>query len=71
MREPRQHLTVSQAAARLGHGRRWVLDRVRNGEIEGFAHGYRDVTISQESIVAYEERTRMCADSASRVDSAA
>jgi excisionase family DNA binding protein len=71
MREPRQHLTVTQAAARLGHGRRWVLDRVASGELEGFRHGYRDVTISHESIVAYEERVRMHAGSAARVDSAA
>lgn len=65
-REPRQHLSVKEAAARLGHGPRWVLDRIATGDLEGFKHGRNDVTVSHESIVAYEDRTRMSAVAAGK-----
>lgn len=58
---PRTHLRVTDAAKRLGHGRRWVLSRIADGTLEGFKHSRRDVTVSLESIIAYEGRTRMSA----------
>lgn len=58
---PRTHLKVADAAKRLGHRRRWVLARIEDGQLEGFKHSRRDVTVSLESIIAYEQRTRMSA----------
>jgi hypothetical protein len=57
----RQHLKLKTAAARLAHCTRWVLARIDSGELEGFKHGRRDVTVSIESIEAYEQRTRIAA----------
>lgn len=59
MRTPRNHLTVADAARRLGHRPRWVKERVKRGELEGFRWSPTDMTISIESIVAYEDRVRI------------
>jgi len=56
------HLRVTKVAQRLGHSRRWVLARIADGSLEGFKHSRRDVTVSLESILAYEQRTRMRPD---------
>lgn len=56
---PRQHIPAMDAAKRLGHGRRWLFNRIRDGQLEGFKHSQNDVTVSLESIVAYEDRTRI------------
>lgn len=58
-RGPRNHLTVKDAAIRLGHGSKWVLKRIALGEMEGFKHARSDVTVSMESVVAYEDRHRI------------
>ncbi|MBK8002310.1 MAG: hypothetical protein IPK15_27375 [Verrucomicrobia bacterium] len=58
-RTPRNHLTVAEAAQRLGHRPRWVKERVKRGELEGLRWSPTDMTISIESIVAYEDRVRI------------
>lgn len=59
MDKPRTHLRVRDAAKRLAHGRRWILARIADGTLEGFKHGRRDMTVSLESILAYESTTRV------------
>lgn len=58
-RAPRNHLTVADAAKRLGHRPRWVKERVKRGDLEGFRWSATDMTISVESIVAFEDRKRI------------
>jgi len=58
---PRSHIPAPVAARRLGHGRRWLFSRIKDGTLEAFKHSARDVTVSLESIVAYEQRTRVTA----------
>jgi len=60
MKSPRHHLTVADAAKRMGHGPRWVKDRIKHGELEGFRWSPTNLTVSLESIVAYEDRRRIC-----------
>lgn len=59
---PRTHLRATEAARRLGHSRRWVIRLIADGQLEGFMHARRDVTVSLESILAYEQRIRMAAE---------
>lgn len=61
--QPRTHVRVGEAARRLGHSRAWVLLRIAEGALEGFKHSRRDVTVSLESILTYEARVRMAAES--------
>lgn len=56
---PRTHISATEAAKRLGHGRRWLYARIAAGDLEAFKHSATDITVSVESIVAYEERTRI------------
>lgn len=56
---PRNHLSVRDAAARMGHCTRWVRERIKSGDLEGFKWARLDVTVSLESIVAFENRTRI------------
>lgn len=57
---PRHHLTVTDAAKRMGHSARWVKERIKRGELEGFRWSAVDMTVSCESIAAYEDRRRIC-----------
>lgn len=56
---PRRQVPVREAAWLMGHSPRWVRDKVKAGELEGFVHGPNDITVSVESIVAYEDKTRV------------
>jgi hypothetical protein len=64
---PRTHLRVADVAKRLGHSRRWVFLRIADGSFEAFKHGSNDVTISLESLIAYEDRTRMAPASKEKI----
>lgn len=56
---PRNHLKVADAAARLGHSDRWLKERIKDGSLEGFRWSANDITVSVESIVAFENRSRV------------
>jgi hypothetical protein len=58
-RVPRQHIPLRDAAYRLGHKPRWVKKLIESGHLEAFQHGAKDITISLESIVQYEEKVRI------------
>lgn len=58
-RQPRQHIPLRDAAYRLGHKPRWIKKLIEQGQLEAFKHGAKDITISLESIVLYEERSRI------------
>ncbi len=55
----RTHLTLRDAAIRLAHSTRWVRDRIKANELEAFKHSRNDITVSLQSIVAYEARVRV------------
>lgn len=57
-REPRRHLTIKEAAAQLGRSYAWMKQKIKEGEFESFADGRWPVTVSAESIVAWEEKHR-------------
>jgi hypothetical protein len=59
MRCPRRHLTVKQVAARFAHSPKWVRCRIRDGTFEAFKHSRSDWTVSEDSVIAYEESTRI------------
>lgn len=58
---PRTHLSAADACKRLGHGRRWLFGKIKAGELEAFKHSATDITVSLESIVAYEDSKRISA----------
>jgi len=58
---PRQHLKVPDAASRLGHSDRWVKERIKDGSLEGFVWSARDITVSLESLLAFEASARVSA----------
>lgn len=58
-RVPRQHISLRDAAYRLAHKPRWIKKLIAQGELEAFQHGPKDITISLESIVRYEDRCRI------------
>jgi len=62
---------VKNAALRLGVSSKFIRLRVQTGDLEGFKHSRLLITVSLESLVAYEERTRVCASSAVHVEKAA
>jgi hypothetical protein len=59
MSKPIRHIPLAHAAARLGHSKRWVRDRIKRGVFEGFKHSRCDVTVSERSIESYEEGVRV------------
>jgi len=62
MDKPITHLRVRDVARRLGHGRRWVLDRIADGQLKGFKWARCDVTVDEASVIAYENRARVSRD---------
>lgn len=56
---PRQHLKVPDAASRLGHTDRWIKERIKDGQLEGFRWSANDITVSLESVLAFEARARV------------
>jgi predicted DNA-binding transcriptional regulator AlpA len=50
---------MAQAVTLLGMSRRWIYDRIQSGDLEAFKHSSRSISISRESIIAYQQRTRM------------
>lgn len=60
MKTPRHHLSIADAAKRMGHCARWVKERIKRGELEGFRWSATNLTVSLESIAAYEDRRRIC-----------
>lgn len=56
---PRHHLSLAQAAERLGHSVRWLRERARRGELEVFRWSPTDVTVSLESVAEFESRHRV------------
>lgn len=59
MRKPRHHLTLEEAGQRLAHSRRWIFARIEDGSLEAFKHSRRNITVSLESLVMYEESVRI------------
>ena len=58
---PRQHVKVPDAAERLGHTDRWIKERIKDGSLEGFKWSSNDITVSMESLLAFEARARLSA----------
>jgi hypothetical protein len=54
-----RHLSVQEVANRLGHCTRWVRQRVRDGQLEGYRWSRTDMTISEESVVRFEQRHKV------------
>lgn len=51
---PGRHLSVLEVAQRLGHCTRWVRQRVRDGQLEGYRWSRTDMTITEESVARFE-----------------
>lgn len=58
-RAPRHHISIRDVAERLGRSTNWVRQRIASGEFEAFLHGRASMTVSLESIVAWEDQHRV------------
>jgi len=56
---PRTHIRLADAAQRLSHSSSWVRKRIADGSLDGFKWSRRDLTVSVESIVRFEEQARV------------
>lgn len=53
------HLKISEVAKRLGHSTRWVRYQIEAGHLEAFKWSANDVTVSEESVLRFEDQARV------------